>query len=291
MTDVLLATCAALPRGEPGASALDEALSGRGLTAEWVRWDDDGVDWGATALVAIRSTWDYVERRSDFLRWTRDVERRTCLLNGSSAFAWNTDKQYLVELGAAGVPIVPSISVDTHADLVPAAAGFDSAVVVKPRVGVGGIGLVEADDADDLAEHDVGPGPWLVQPVVHSIATEGELSLFVIDGRVVSAVQKIPAAGGLLVHEAYGGRTVSAAVDEEAATLALSCVDTAEGLLSTTLHYARVDLLRHEGELVVSELEATEPGLYLDVIPENAVPFADLVLRLLGQGSSVVHKP
>jgi hypothetical protein len=40
--------------------------------------------------------------------------------------------------------------------------------------------------------------------------------------------------------------------------------------------------MRHEGELVVSELEATEPGLYLDVVPENAGPFADLVLRLLG---------
>lgn len=282
MTDVLLATCAALPRGEPGASALDEALADRGLVSSWVRWDDDAVDWGAAGLVAIRSTWDYVGRRADFLRWAGLVEHRTRLLNGSAVFAWNTDKQYLVELGAAGVPIVPSISVDTHADLVPAAASLDTAVVVKPRIGVGGIGLVVAENADDLAEADVGPGPWLVQPVVPSISTEGERSLFVIGGRVTSAVLKLPAAGGLLVHEEHGGRTVPAVLDDEAAALAAACVDTAEGLLDRTLHYARVDLLRHDGALVVSELEATEPGLYLDVVPENAEPFAALVAELLG---------
>ena len=29
--------------------------------------------------------------------------------------------------------------------------------------------------------------------------------------------------------------------------------------------------------LAASALEVTEPGLYLDVLPANAVPFADLV--------------
>ncbi len=32
---------------------------------------------------------------------------------------------------------------------------------------------------------------------------------------------------------------------------------------------------------VLGELELTEPGLYLDVQPENAAPCADLVARLL----------
>ena len=34
-----------------------------------------------------------------------------------------------------------------------------------------------------------------------------------------------------------------------------------------------------DGTLAVSELELIEPGLYLDVLPANAEPFADLVLR------------
>ena len=34
-----------------------------------------------------------------------------------------------------------------------------------------------------------------------------------------------------------------------------------------------------DGTLAVSELELIEPGLYLDVLPGNAEPFADLVAR------------
>ncbi len=35
--------------------------------------------------------------------------------------------------------------------------------------------------------------------------------------------------------------------------------------------------MRYQGRLVVSEVELTEPGLYLDVLPTNAHPFADAV--------------
>jgi hypothetical protein len=36
-----------------------------------------------------------------------------------------------------------------------------------------------------------------------------------------------------------------------------------------------------DGHLHVSELELIEPGLYLDVLPANAEPFADLVVSRL----------
>ena len=36
-----------------------------------------------------------------------------------------------------------------------------------------------------------------------------------------------------------------------------------------------------DGTLAVSELELIEPGLYLDVVPDNADAFADLVVGLL----------
>ena len=53
-------------------------------------------------------------------------------------------------------------------------------------------------------------------------------------------------------------------------------------MVGRTLVYARVDLLRMpDGALAVSELEVTEPGLYLDVLPANADAFADAVFALL----------
>jgi len=36
-----------------------------------------------------------------------------------------------------------------------------------------------------------------------------------------------------------------------------------------------------DGTLAVGELEVAEPGLYLDVVPQNAPAFADMVEGLL----------
>ena len=52
-------------------------------------------------------------------------------------------------------------------------------------------------------------------------------------------------------------------------------------ILGADLVYARIDLMRHDGVLMVSEVEVTEPGLYLDVLPDNAEPFAEAVARRL----------
>jgi len=234
--------------------------------------------------VAVRSTWDYTDDPRAFLDWARRVDDRAFLLNGSVVFAWNTDKQYLVELGAAGVPVVPTVSVDERDDLVAAAASFEGRVVVKPRIGAGGFGLVVASDPDALADAEVGLGPWAVQPVVESVRTEGEHSIFVLGGEPTYQVRKLPGGDEIRVHEHFGGQTLVVPVEEELRSLATTCVSAAEGLLGTTIHYGRVDAMRlRTGELVVSELEITEPGLYLDVIPENAQAFATVVSRLLDQ--------
>jgi len=128
----------------------------------------------------------------------------------------------------------------------------------------------------------LGAGPWVVQPLVESVRSEGEASVFVLDGEVVSGARKRPAAGEIRVHEMYGGSTVAVRVTEEAADLARHTVAAAAGLLGRPLDYARVDQMRlADGRLAVSELEATEPGLYLDVLPGNGAAFADLVRRRL----------
>jgi glutathione synthase/RimK-type ligase-like ATP-grasp enzyme len=284
--DLLLVTCAAWPDGEPGHVHLDDALAEAGVDARWVAWDDARVDW-SSALVAVRSTWDYDGRLTEFLDWARSVPR---LLNGADLFAWNTDKAYLVELADAGVPVVPTLVVDGEESLPEAiAASLDrhsGAAVVKPRVGAGGRGVVLFDGTDggppDLDESMLGPGPWVVQPLVESVRTEGEGSVFVLGGEVVSAARKTAAAGEIRVHEQYGGSTVAVPVSEEAGELARRTVVAAEAILGHPLDYARVDQMRlANGALAVSELEATEPGLYLDELPGNGAAFAAVVRRRL----------
>ena len=283
MTDVLLATCSQLPDGEEwtGTSHLLDAFAERGLDARWVVWDDESVDW-SEGLVCVRATWDYDSRLDEFLSWARGLPR---MLNSARLFTWNTDKAYLVELAAAGVEVVPTLLAEGEEELPAAIAEFEVAVV-KPRTGAGGRGVVVFDGNDGgppgLDESLLGPGPWVVQPLVESVRTEGEISVFVFGGEPVSQAHKRPAAGEIRVHEEYGGTTVAAVLSDEAADLARRTVAAAEAILGERIDYARVDQMRlADGRLAVSELEATEPGLYLEVLPGNAAAFVDLVLARL----------
>lgn len=285
MIDVLLVTCAAWPAGEPGGELVARELADRGVSAAWVAWDDPGVDWAEARRVLIRSTWDYERRRDEFIDWARKVQQLTTLVNIAQVVEWNTDKIYLLDLIEAELPVVPTLGVDSEFELAPAVATFEPAVV-KPRVGAGGRGVVvfdlEPGGPEGLDESQLQPGPWVVQPLVESVHTEGETSVFVLGGRVVSQVRKLPAAGEIRVHEEYGGTAEAVEVTAEAGDLALRTVEVAEKLLATVLPYARVDLMRlADGQLVVSELEVVEPGLYLDVVPGNAAAFADVVADLL----------
>ena len=279
---VLLATFCLCPEGEGGGAALVDALAARGVDAAWAAWDDTSVDWTGADLVAVRATWDYHRRFAPFLAWARRVEATSTLLNGVDTFVWNHDKGYLLEL-AATVPVVPSEPAADDDLLGGLRRGLTrwGTVVVKPRIGASGVGLVVADRTEDPRLAGLTAGPWLVQPLVESVRTCGETSVVVLAGRPVTQVDKVPATGEVRVHEQYGGRSVAVPVEAATGDLARRAVAAAEHLLGHSLDYARVDLMELDGDLVVSELELIEPGLYLDLAPESAGPFADLVVSRL----------
>jgi glutathione synthase/RimK-type ligase-like ATP-grasp enzyme len=159
-------------------------------------------------------------------------------------------------------------------------------------VGAGGGGVLVVDDPADprlgteVKDHPLLPpsrGPWVVQPLVTSVRTEGESSVFVLDGVPVSQVDKLPTGGEIRVHAHFGGSSRPVPLRDEAADLALAATAEASRVLGTSLDYGRIDMMRlADGTLAVSELEVTEPGLYLDVLPDNAQAFADLVVDRLG---------
>lgn len=275
---VLLATFCLLPDGEPGGDLLVAALAERGVAARWVVWDDPEVDWSAADLVVVRSTWDYQRRYADFLAWARTVEESTPLLNGADAVAWNGDKAYLLEL-ADEVAVVPTALVQDP-DL---ARGLRAAldrwgtVVVKPRTGAGGVGVVVADRVDDPRLEGLVAGPWIVQPLVESVRSTGESSVYVLAGEALAQVDKRPGGAEIRVHELYGGSAVAVPVDPVRAEAARAALAAAARRLGDAASYARVDLVELDGAWAVSELELIEPGLHLDVAPALAGHFADLV--------------
>ena len=110
------------------------------------------------------------------------------------------------------------------------------------------------------------------QAVVRAVAAPGV---------VTAQVQKWPSADEVRVHEHFGGRTEQVAIDPDCVGVAHAALAAAAACGGGPIEYARLDLLHHDGAWRVSEIEATEPGLYLDVTDVNAVPFAELVERRL----------
>lgn len=283
---VLLATCGDWPDGEPGFEALNTALKTRGIDFAWASWDDPAVDWAAASLIAVRATWDYAVRAEEFLAWTRSLDQAR-LLNGADVFEWNHDKRYLTDLGP--LPVVPTRLAASSAEFGAAISEFGTAVV-KPRVSAGGAGLIVVTDPLDsrlgqtLRSHPTYPpvgGPWIAQPLVESIRTRGEVSVFVIAGEVISQVDKLPVGDEVRVHEQFGGGSSVVSIDPAIAAVALAANDWLTRRFGRELDYVRVDLLSYGDAWVVSELEAIEPGLYLDILPANAEPFADLIAARL----------
>jgi glutathione synthase/RimK-type ligase-like ATP-grasp enzyme len=226
------------------------------------------VDWAALAVVMVRSTWDYWHRRSAFVAWARRVEASTALWNPAATIAWNTDKAYLRDLAAAGVPTVPTRWCDagTAVDLpaLLADAGWDEAVV-KPAVSAGSWGTVRVrrDEAAGAQAHLDGllaRGDALVQPYLPAIEAEGETSVVMVDGALTHAVRKVPARGDFRVQESFGAAHVAVPLGPELRALA----EAALAWGAAGCRYGRVDVVAGpDGGPVVIELELTEPQLFL----------------------------
>lgn len=260
------------------------ALERRGARVSTPTWGDD-VPWDRLDIAVVRTTWDYVDRRDEFLTWARSVESGTRLCNAADVIRWNTHKGYLLELEDRGAPIVPTawIAAGDRVELAGLldARGWDT-VVVKPAVDAGSRRLVRVD-RDQLAAGqahldgllDAG-ADVMVQPYQPSVEREGELSVVVFDGQVSHAVRKRPAAGDFRVQHAHGGRYVAEPLDEQTTRLA-------EWIVAATGHellFARVDLLADElGAWQLAEFEATEPDLYLSTVPAAAERLADAIIQ------------
>ena len=80
------------------------ALTELGIGSSTVPWTlvTDRTD---ADLAVIRTTWDYTFRREEFLGFLESLPMP--VVNPSAVARWNSHKGYLVELGAAGVPVVP----------------------------------------------------------------------------------------------------------------------------------------------------------------------------------------
>lgn len=287
-TRVALVTCAQLPDLDSETRVVAGRLKSHGMSVVPAAWDDPTVDWDGMDLAVVRSCWDYCTRRSEFLSWAARVPR---LANPADVLAWNTDKRYLLDLAATGVPTVPTTWVNPVTSWVPPAKGE---WVVKPSISLASLdtGRYRLDDEEQrqLATAHVrrlgAQGRTaMVQPYLRRIDEDGEMSLVFIGGAFSHAMRKGAVLEGpdtgvdrrFLPHGGLNLRTQEPTCAQFAvAQKALAAVPGG----ATCLLYARVDLAPgSNGEPLLMELELTEPQLYFELVPEAVSRFTAAVAR------------
>jgi glutathione synthase/RimK-type ligase-like ATP-grasp enzyme len=247
------------------------------------------VSWGRFDAALLRSTWDYAERRDDFLAWCAHCARQTRLLNPEPVVRWNTDKRYLNALADAGVGTVESVFVEPgQAALLPDWNEF----VVKPAVGAGSRDTqrYRADERARALQHVArlldGGRRVLAQPYLAGVDQHGETALLYFDGEYSHAIRKGPLlkpgegpTAELFATEQITARQPSArerALGDAAMAALPRLLD-----LDAPLAYARVDLLPAADGPRLLELELTEPSLFLAHAPGSAQRLATCVAARL----------
>ena len=256
------------------------ALEAAGISVEPRSWSEVG-DLSGVDVVLPLVAWGYHLR---FAEWCALLDRMAepcapLMLNPPALLRWNSDKFYLEQLGAAGVPTVASRTVEALDEeaLTEARSAFGDQLVVKPLVSA------SADDTFRIGPGDAIPAAvrgkrMLVQPFMPAIAVSGEVSLMLFGGQFSHAIVKRPKPGDFRVQPHLGGTETPCAAPDRAIALARAALAAAPAPAT----YARVDMIEaDDGTFRIMELELIEPALWLQHAPDGGQAFAQAVKAAL----------
>jgi hypothetical protein len=298
---VALVTSAELPELAPDDRRLIEPLAGAGVDAHIAVWTSPREAWGDYDQIVVRSCWDYHDDLPGWLAWLDRLEREGLggrLVNDAPTLRWNARKDYLADLEARGVPVVPTRWLP--ADRLGSWSAIQDALrsspweelVCKPAVSAGAFATfrlrrselprAEARLRGVLAEL-VRRAPLLIQPFVPEIASRGEWSLMFFEGRFSHAVLKRPADGDFRVQQEHGGTSACAPPPSHLIELGAGVLEAAEATVRPpeTFLYARVDLVEAASGPMLIELELIEPALFLAAHPPAGLALAGAIRRRL----------
>ena len=238
----------------------------------FANWNDKSIAWESFDAAVIRSAWDYVPVRDEFLQFAKNVETKTKLFNSYDVMRWNTDKKYLSNLENKGVPIIPTKFASNIDEAMPAvswAFGIAEAIAIKPTVGAGarlaGKATTEAEAIEFVKRILEAKRTAIIQPYISSVDDEGEKAIIVINGEISHVAKKVPALTKGGHGDAAGQLEITNEIRDIVKTIS-NAVNEWDDLL-----FARVDVVRMGEKLVLMELELTEPWLFMQFRPEAGV--------------------
>ena len=256
-----------------------EPMLDLGWRVDTVAWRSR-VEWDDYDAVYICTPWDYPEHLPQFLDVLDAIENSHALLiNDLALVRWTLEKTYLRDIERRGGTIVPTVwyeSIEsTNVGEFFAIHGTNK-VVIKPTVGANAkdtFVLTEPlnDDRLQMLHQVYAERPFLVQPFIDNIQSEGEYSLFFFGGEYSHAIRKIPKAGDFRVQEEHGADIQPAEPPDALRDIAGSLFNSVRPLPA----YGRGDWVRdNDGHFLLMELELIEPSLYLRTDSGAAARFA-----------------
>lgn len=264
---------------------LFEPLKKVGWLAEEVSWRKSNVDWNSYDVVVIRTTWDYQADVEEFMACLQRIEASTAVLQNSLKIVeWNVTKNYLKDLQNQGINIVPTLWFNSFSlnKIQQGFVYFDSSeLVIKPLVSANADHTYRLNPEGLLQQADAlksvfSGREFMVQPFLNGIIEEGEYSLFYFAGHYSHSILKQPESGDFRVQEEHGGQLKSIQPCDEMLTTARHCL----AALPEDVLYARIDLVRHQNEFAVIEIELIEPSLYFNMDPESPQRFVDAFIEM-----------
>lgn len=262
-------------------------------------WNDPDVDWSQAGTVIVRSVRDYAAHREEFRAWAHSIPR---ILNQAQVMDWNSDKHYLRELEARGLPVIPTVWLEPEQNLTkhqlhtrfPAYGDF----VVKPAISSGGRGTgrytaIDPNSRGEAIRHAMSElengRPVMVQRYLDQIDRSGETSLIYLNGLASYQVEKDP-----MLHPSFRSTEEfheevvrSAATNSQEWRWGEQIREIMHGYIVDTcgrdelLLYNRVDIVRggpkDAHEFYVLEVSLIDGSLYLSQNPTHLKKFADAI--------------
>lgn len=249
-------------------------------------WDDESVDWTVYDIIIIKSTWDYFIGKIDaFYDWLNHIKSKNIpCLNHPDLIRWNADKHYLLDIEAAGLPIVPSIIIEKN-DTLNVDFAFDKfnceEIIIKPTISGGAMNTIRVN-RKSIAEHLDEVNEWLkeqaylIQPLKQEIITEGEWSFLYFNGKFSHHLLKVAKEGEFRIQHFFGGKIVSPELNESMIKESQKYIDA----FAKDSLYARVDGVWSNGKLELMELELIEPYLFFFTDPNSLNNYYEAFIEL-----------
>jgi glutathione synthase/RimK-type ligase-like ATP-grasp enzyme len=205
-------------------------------------------------------------------------------INEIDTIIWNINKNYLKELQARSVTILPTEFVSTSSEFTLDYIHEKSwkECVIKPSISAGSfhtkrfskedISSIEKEYKSLFSNHT-----FLIQEYEQLIETKGETSLIFFDKQYSHSVIKTPKQGDFRIQSQFGGTYTlyePPAYVIEAAHFGLSQID-------ANLCYARVDGIEKEDKFYIMEVELIEPDLYFQYCPQAKKMFVSSIVKYM----------